>query len=361
MPLLRNAYLRHSAYYLAVLMEAGHLYEKGGIEIKKGLALFDRERLNINASQSRIKKYITVDTEAAEICTLYPDAGANLIPLRLTLSERIQWLEDGINAARQIGNHQAETFHTGNLGKIYRALGMPRRAIEYLESAIQSSHQAGDRRHEAMGLGHLAMAYCDIDEVSQALKILESALDIIRTEQDQHIESSILGKLGTVNSLLGNNTVAISFYEQQLNIAEGTKDAISEAEAVSNLGLCYFKLGQPSLALKFLMRASAIYDELSDIRHKVPIMNSLGLIYLNTNEPRRALHIFEQQEILSRQGEDPLGEGRALINQAEAYYMLGDRANAINQAENALAVYSNIESSDTKKVMARLDEWRKEV
>jgi tetratricopeptide (TPR) repeat protein len=361
MPTLREAHLLHARHYLMVLWEATHLYRKGGMALRQGLALLDREWLNIRAAQSRMRDDFSEDADAAELCSAYPNASAYFLPLRLRPSERIEWLKAAAAAARQLKDHEAESWHIGNLGKLYRSIGEPRRAIECNEQAILISRQFGDKLNEVRGLSNMALAYCDIGEMRRAFQVNEQALLLVQETDDRREEGAVLGNIGIVYALLGKHLQAIEFYKQQLLIAQETGDISAEAEAANNIGLSYLAVNQPRVALEFLTHASAIYESISDLQNQVLLLNNIGLVYLNTGEPRHALEIFAQLERLSRQAESPLGEARALFNQAEAYAILDNLGEAISRAEAALKVYERIESNDTVKVQAQLSEWSERV
>lgn len=316
----------------------------------QGIMLFDKEWDNISAAQSRLQDYSSVIPDAAELCSAYPNAGIYLLQLRLRPSELIRWLEAAAAAARQLNNLEAEAWHTGNLGKLYRKIGDPRRAIEYNQQAILVCRKFGDRLNEVRGLSNIALAYCELGELDHAANANQQALALVRDLQNRREEGAVLGNIGAVHWYAGNNLKAIEFYKQQLLISQETGDLSAEAEVANNIGLCYVNLQQAALALKFLRRASDLYEKLGDHQQQVPLLNNIGFIFLNTGEPQRALELFIEQEAVSRMEESPLGEGRALFNQAEAYEMLDNLPEALRCTEAAYKIYESIESADIVRV-----------
>jgi hypothetical protein len=83
MPSLREARLRHAAYYEQVLREANTFYKQGGEALQQGLALFDQEWANIQAGWVHAAHLSLEDDVAARLCNSYPGAGAFLLDLRL--------------------------------------------------------------------------------------------------------------------------------------------------------------------------------------------------------------------------------------------------------------------------------------
>ena len=109
------AHLRHAEYFMNVLAESKRLYKLGNENILTGLALFDRERTNIETGQAWTAAH-PQDPAAAKLCNLYPNAGAYVLDLRLHPQEQITWLEAALEAARVLGNREYEGVHLGNLG-----------------------------------------------------------------------------------------------------------------------------------------------------------------------------------------------------------------------------------------------------
>jgi tetratricopeptide (TPR) repeat protein len=359
MPTLLDSYLRHAQHYLVILLNADHLYKQGGTALQEGLALFDREWANIQVGQSRVERLIRENRNAAYFCLDYTNAGANILPLRLTSSERIKWLEAAINAAHQLQDPEAESWHIGNIGRIYESRGEPRRAIELYRQAILINRKFGDRYNEARGLGNIASAYSDLGELKSAITYIEQALSIVREIGDRHEEGGFLGKLGVAYSLLGDEWRALDLYRQQLVIAQEFGDFSGAAEANNNLGLAYLKFWQLGSALEYLMRALKLYEEIGDSHHQIIVLNNIGLVYLNIDEPEHALEIFKQVEELNYSEGNPIVKARALVNQAISHELLGNLDEAIICAEAALEIYQTIENSDLNRVLAMLAEWKK--
>src|SRR5258708_4627692 len=129
MPALHDACLRHARYYLTVLWEADRQYHQGQAAFKRALALFDAEWLNVAAAQLWLAEHLE-DNEAAALCSDYPNAAIYLLSMRLVPSERIRWLKAASDAALRVNNLEAKSWHTGNLGRIYRELGDTQKATD---------------------------------------------------------------------------------------------------------------------------------------------------------------------------------------------------------------------------------------
>jgi len=309
---------RHAAHYLDVLWAVDKLYMQGGENLRNGLALFDLERINIQAGQAWVAANADSDETAAQLCSNYPDAGVYVLNLRLHSREWIRWLEAALAAARGLKLREAEGVHLGNLGLAYAALGETRRAIEFYEQRLVIAREIGDRRGEGAVLGNLGLAYADLGESRRAIEFHEQALVILREIGDRRGEGNVLGNLGNAYVALGETRRAIEFHEQDLAIRREIGDRRGEGAALGNLGVAYADFG----------------------------------------ETRRAIEFYEQQSVITREIGDRRGEGNALWNLSLALEELGERGQAIARAEAALAIYVQIESPYAERVRRQVEEWQ---
>jgi tetratricopeptide (TPR) repeat protein len=228
---LTAARQRHAEHYCGVLAAADDLYLKGGAQVVRGLALFDRERRNIETGQAWAAGCAADDPTAARLCVNYPNTGADVLYLRRHPRQRIAWLETATTAARKIGDRLGEGAALGNLGIAYAHLGEPRRAIGFYEQQLTITREIGDRHGEGNALDNLGIAYADLGELRRAIEFYEQRLVIAREIGDRHGEGYALGNLGIEYKNLGEPRCAIEFYEQHLTIAREIGDRRGE-------GLC---------------------------------------------------------------------------------------------------------------------------
>jgi len=159
---VRDAYLRHAQYYMRILQSANELYVQGGEAISKGRALFDQEKLNIEAGQSWSAAHLDVDDEAMRLCNEYPTLGAFCLELRHSPVERIRWLRAAAHAAHRLGNRHAEASHLGNLALALRHQGEVRKAVEYHLQSLTIVREIGDRQGEGENLNNLGNAFLSL-------------------------------------------------------------------------------------------------------------------------------------------------------------------------------------------------------
>jgi tetratricopeptide (TPR) repeat protein len=365
------ACLRHAAHYRDVGDEADQLYQKGGENVLRGLELFDRERVHIEAA------FEFLEPLTRPAATLSPSDGERdgmrgTISLLLSLvnavvytsdlrfhpRQSIRWLEAQRDAARLVNDRKQEGDALGNLGLVYKNFGDIRKAIEFYEQSLVIEREIGDRRGEGNTLGNLGNAYRRLGDKRKAVEFHEQALVVSREIGDRRGEGADLGSLGNAYLELRDVHKSIEFYKQALAINREIGDRRGEGNALGNLGIAYRQLGDARKAIEFHEQALVIDREIGDRRGEGNDFGNLGIAYFSLGDARKAIEFHEQALVIDREIGDRRGEGNALWNSALALDKLGERAQAIARAEAALKIHETIEDSNAAKVRAKLAEWR---
>jgi tetratricopeptide (TPR) repeat protein len=310
--------LRHATRYQAVLRRANNLYLKGGESTMRGLALIDIEWGNIQAGQAWAETRASEHSEAAKLCSDYPDKSAYILSLRHHPRVHIRWREAALAAAQQRKDRAAEGRHLGGLGYSYHDLGKYRRAIRHYEQRLAIAFEVGDRLGESTALTNMGVAYRQLGDHRRSIEHHEKALAIDREIRDRRGEGRNLGNLGNAYHSLGETERAIGYHEQHLVIACEMGDRLGESYALGNLGIAYSSSG--------------------DYAH--------------------AIDNYGQQLEIAREIGDRRCEGDAQWNMSLVMAKLGDRKKAIGHAETALKFYEQIEAPDAAKVRKKLERWR---
>jgi tetratricopeptide (TPR) repeat protein len=361
---------RHAEFYLQVALETRRLYEQGGENVVKGLALFDSELAHIRAGQAYAMANGEKDDEAAQLCSKYPDAAAYVMQMRLGERDQIQWFEQAATMARKLGNKEIESSHLGNLGSAYLRLAEVRKAIEYYEQALviareiaKISSTEAERRaakhSEGAWLGNLGLAYVDLGEVRQAIGYYEQALaidsEIAKTspsEEEQvaarRREANDLGNLGVAYNQLGEMPQAIEYIEQALAVTRVIGDKPHEGVWLYALGTAYAELGEERKAIGYYEQTLAIARAIGDMHNVENCLNGLGIICSTSGKVQKALEYLEQGLAIARELGDRSGEGAVLGNLGVAYYLSGNAGKAIECADFQIRIFEEIEHPEVK-------------
>jgi tetratricopeptide (TPR) repeat protein len=308
--------LRHARHYAAVADEASDQYNRGGPALIAGLALFDRERAQIDAGWAWALAHAG-DEATDALLGDYTNATASIGLLRFDArSERIPRFEAALAAARRRSDYGAEGARLGSLGLAYFDLGDARRAVEFHEQHLRIARKIGDRRSEGHALDNLGLAYTGLGDAHRAVEFHKQCLAIAREIGDRRREGHALGNLGNAYTGLGDTRRAIEFHQQALVVSRELGDRRGEGHDLGNLGSSYDVLGDAHRALEFYEQCLAIARELGDRQGEAITSWNLGLCYEEQGNFSRAAALMQVYVDYIAQLGHPEAEKRAAYVEA---------------------------------------------
>jgi tetratricopeptide (TPR) repeat protein len=218
---LADLYLTHARHYTAVGKETSELYLEG--KPVEGLALFDRERAQIEAAYGWLAGRED-EAAARQVIYLVNSVVYTGQALRFHPRQRIAWLESHLRAARLVQDRRAEGPALGNLGLAHADLGDARQAIEFYEQQLVIAREIGDRRGEGAALGNLGSAHMNLGDARKAIEFYEQQLVITREIGDRRGEGNALFNSALAHDSLGNRAEAIARAAAALAIFEAIED-----------------------------------------------------------------------------------------------------------------------------------------
>ncbi len=294
----REARFRHATHYLAVLRRANELGEGDDDDRRQSRELFDRELDNVRAGQAGAAKHAGEDDDGARLCSDYAEAAARWHGTRLTARELRAWSEAGLDAARRLGDEDAEAGHHYQVGNTHYVLGSAESAFTSFAAAREIYRHLGNRVLEGRVVG--AMAYCRV--------------------------------------LLGDYGHAADLYREALRILDGLPDGlVDKAKVFGNLGNLYKNLGDAERAEEAITEAAAIFREAGDRKQEMIALKNFGAVrhYLRGDVAgakelyTRALDVF--RELHAR-----YDEAIALTDLARAHVDLGEYEAAEERAQQGI-------------------------
>ncbi|MFN8466309.1 MAG: tetratricopeptide repeat protein [Caldilineaceae bacterium] len=249
-----------------------------------GYAALDSHRVHIVAVQAAALK--AEQWEAVRQITWNLE---DYLDLQGYFTDRQTIIQAGLTAARASNAQYDQAEFLNRLGNAHFSLGETRRAIEYYEQYLVIAREIGDRGGEGAALGNLGNAYYSLGETRRAIDLYEQQLVIVREIDDRRGEGAALGNLGNAYYSLGGTRRAIEYHEQYLVIAREIGDRRGEGNALGSLGNAYYSLGETRRAIEYHEQYLVIAREIGD-RHGEGIASwNLGLAYEKEDDLAQAI------------------------------------------------------------------------
>lgn len=216
--------------------------------------------------------------------------------------QAIEFFEQSLGVAREVGDRVLEGNSLGNLGNTYADLGQYQQALEFHEQHLALVQDVGAspeenwylRQGEGRALGNLGIAHHNLGQYQQAVDYFAQSLVIFREMGDRLGEVLVLGNLGNTHNSLGRYQQAINFYEQQLVMSREMGDRAGESTGLGNLGVAYQRLGQYQAALERFQQALVIAQETGDRPSEGLWLRNIGAWLVDQEQPELAIVFYKQ-------------------------------------------------------------------
>jgi len=156
----------------------------------------------------------------------------------------IDYHQQSLAIALEIGDLLIEGTAMGNLGNTYNSLGQYQQAIDYHQQCLAIARQIGHSEGEGAALSNLGNAYNSLGLYQQAIDYLQQSLVIVQEIGARLMEGTALVNLGNTYNFLGQYQQAIDYYQQSLAIVQENGARLGEGTTLGNLGNVYRSLGQ---------------------------------------------------------------------------------------------------------------------
>ena len=325
------------------LIEANQLFQEGIArfnlsEFRAALALWEESLSLFRADNARASFF--KESRQGESNTL---GGLGSVYIVLGEYDRaIDFHQQQLGIAQEIGYHRGESNALGNLGSAYYSLSEYDRAIDLYQQQLDIAQEIGHQRGEANALGGLGTAYYSLGQYDRAIDLYQQQLNITGEIGHRRGEANALGGLGVLYSVLGEYGRAIGFHQQQLDITQEIGDRRGEATSLGGLGSAYYFLGEYGRAIDLYQQQLDIKREIGDRRGEVFSLGNLGSAYFFLNKYNRAIDLYQQQLDITGEIGDQRGEANALSGLGGVYSVLGEYGRAIDLYQQQLDIYREI-------------------
>jgi tetratricopeptide (TPR) repeat protein len=328
-------------FYLEKLYKGDQLYRQGGESTKRGLDLYDLERVNIKAAQSWIVARCEDDEIAAQVCANYPLHGGHLLRLRVHPSQNIELYQASLKAARRIKDRRVSGILTYMMGLAYLELGNSIKAIGCHREYLLVARQLKDSAAEAAAFTALGQAYEDRGNYRRAIVLYKAALTISSRLKDEKSESTELLYLGQAYKSIRDNTAATHYLLRGYDLARKLKIRQNEGSALAALAGLHLDhvCGD---AFRYSHEALAVFREIGYKSGEAGILDILGQLHTKKGDFTKALELQNEALTIFRELSDPIGENKVLGNIGLTYAAMADHNNAITHYQRQLAIAGRI-------------------
>jgi tetratricopeptide (TPR) repeat protein/DNA-binding SARP family transcriptional activator len=261
-----------------------------------------------------------------------------------------------LEAARNLGDRQAEARALSDLSVAYFILGQVDDAVAHQQRALDLRRVLGRRSDIAVSLHNLGVMLKELGDPEAALQHHEEALEIRRALGESAREANTLGVLAEANLELGNEAVAHAQLQESLAKYRQVGDVVGMAETLRSLGEILLARGETGEAIAHLGEVLELNRELRLDAAVARTLVFLGEAHRRMGERDQAIECLEDAVTLARDVRDPGEEGRALKRLGDTWADAGDPERARGCWNAALPLLERFRHPDATEVRSRLDD-----
>jgi transcriptional regulator with GAF, ATPase, and Fis domain/Tfp pilus assembly protein PilF len=297
------------------------------------------------------------DSLAAVAMYESPESRAKLDPqtvsyLRVQIGLGYNYNGDHPKAIAMLQSTLRDYQDTGaaNLGPIYAALSRTYRSIseypiarDFAQRALESFRQSGEWR--GLAESYFGVGVADIHEgnYESGLENLEQALKLIGDRPAAYVLGRTYANMAGACWFLKRPQEGIDYLKKAITYYERTDHKTNAADGYNNLGINLILIGQWERAQEALERALSLAKEVDERGAKVPmILDSLGELHMLRGDLDTAKEYLVQAVALATENGNKWYAGQALRTLGRCYLAIGDPANALGKAKEALALAEQI-------------------
>jgi signal transduction histidine kinase len=227
-------------------------------------------------------------------------------------------------------------------------------ALDLLERARVQASAEKAWQVQAQALVALGRVYRDLGEPNKALVSLDSALELAQDHHDSVIESDALNLRAGVNHLLGEYALALKDLGLSLGLAKHAQDERRTVNTLINMGILSTKLADYPRALTLFSDAhKMIRETLQDRTLEGQCLVNLALLYEDMGNNNKALETCQLAKETVSGLDNRVLEAITTVNLGYAHKRLSNMEAARQNFEEALALAKTIKFS--KVEIAALD------
>ena len=239
-----------------------------------------------------------------------------------------------------------KVFHSNNLCRELRVIGLYDTAFHYANAALKLSQQLSFKKGIADSHSNIGILYCIKGDNSKALEYWLTALKINEELKDKSGIARQLGNIGMIYEMQSDYSNARNYYFKALKMAEELGDKNLIANNLLNIGIVYDDQDDYSKALDYYFKAMKIYEELKNKNGIARLLGNIGIIYKGQNDYPKALnYFFRALKMAEEQGDKNLA-AKWLCDIGSVYYEKDNSTEALDYYCRALKIFEELGNKD---------------
>jgi len=273
-----------------------------------------------------------------EIARLRQDTGA---PTRARQS-----FEQALDLFRELGDRWNEASVLHNLGRLDSRQGRALDALEHLRQARERWIDLGEQIKLAETLNGIGEVYERLGETSLALDHHRQALELQDPRASPLDRANTLCFMGRALFEADELDPAAERFARCLELRqEGGAPETDQAKAWAGLGAVEVRRGRPRRALELFQRALAVFERRGSLVERAILLDNVAWLYNDQGETGEALSRHRQAVEIFRRSTHHEGEAMGRLGVAVAHRRRGEAAEALENAEKALALIERVVES----------------
>ncbi len=253
----------------------------------------------------------------------------------------IDFYNQALQIARELGNKEEIATNLANIGKIQTLQGYYKEALQNMEEALAIDREFGDEAVIATDLNTIGRIYEAWGMFDKAVEYLEQAQEIDARLNRIDRVAIRYSSLGLVYKAWGRFDQALDYFEKALTIDKELKNYDKIALRHANIGSTYMAMGQTAKAIAFLDLGLGYFEKNRMTSYAAATLTDLGRCYLMQNDYAKAEKAFLRSIALS----EPERLNRNIMNSLEQLSLLYHQSGKTDKAYHALTRFMVLKDS----------------
>ncbi|XP_066294360.1 tetratricopeptide repeat protein 28-like isoform X1 [Branchiostoma lanceolatum] len=246
----------------------------------------------------------------------------------------IQYYEQYLALARQLGDRGAEGTAYNKLGLAHHGIGDHQAALEWYQQVLKMREEDGDKKAQISQHINVGYAYLSMEETDQATSHFDTALHMAQQIEDPHGQMQACFCLGDVHmEQLHSPRTAIPYHELYLALTIQLGEKSEEGLAYNRLGQAYYEMSEFGEALGWYQKQLKMGQENGDDAEQINAQSNVGNAYMSLGKTDEATSHFNTALQMAQQTGDQHGQMRV------SFYMGEMQRNQLHSPRTSIQYY----------------------